>query len=158
MKKNALYTEKFSIKNIKYYFKIKLSELGRPYLSITETQIRAGEIERSNLVIFDNMLDNFEKSILACFAEFKEIRKGLPPAPSKKNKPNQEIKENRMAKLKEKYKQAYTPWTAEADEKLEELYASGTSIKDLSSILERNEGAIESRIKKLELVEKYGGK
>lgn len=53
-------------------------------------------------------------------------------------------------------KKAYEPWTPETDGKLEILYCEGKSIKELSEIFERNDGAIRSRIKKLELKEKYG--
>src|SRR5690606_20276377 len=45
---------------------------------------------------------------------------------------------------------AYLPWKTEDDEKLEILYYSGKKIKELGEIFERNEGAIRSRIKKLE--------
>ena len=52
-------------------------------------------------------------------------------------------------------KNAYTPWTEEDDNKLELLYCEGKSVKMLVDIFGRNKGAIESRIKKLELKEKY---
>ena len=52
-------------------------------------------------------------------------------------------------------KNAYTPWTEEDDNKLELLYFEGKSVKMLVDIFGRNKGAIESRIKKLELKEKY---
>jgi hypothetical protein len=41
------------------------------------------------------------------------------------------------------------------DEKLEMLFCEGETIKELSGIFGRNDGAIRSRIKKLELKEKY---
>lgn len=53
---------------------------------------------------------------------------------------------------------AYLPWSSEDDEQLEILYYCGKNVKELSEIFGRNEGAIRSRIKKLELVEKYGKK
>ncbi len=52
-------------------------------------------------------------------------------------------------------KNAYTPWTEEDDNKLELLYCEGKSVKMSVDIFGRNKGAIESRIKKLELKEKY---
>lgn len=52
--------------------------------------------------------------------------------------------------------QAYLPWSVEDDERLEVLFCEGRSIRDLAEAFERNEGAISSRIKKLELKEKYG--
>lgn len=52
---------------------------------------------------------------------------------------------------------AYTKWTLEDDEKLEQLFCEGYSIKELSKEFGRNNGAIRSRINKLEMKEKYGG-
>ncbi|WP_299716642.1 hypothetical protein [uncultured Tenacibaculum sp.] len=57
--------------------------------------------------------------------------------------------------VRKTHKQAYEPWTTEADEKLEILFCEGKTIKELSGIFNRNDGAIRSRIKKLELKEKY---
>lgn len=87
-----------------------------------------------------------------------------------------ELKERIFAKLEPKYslkgkrgtkktyskaekqqanKNAYERWTAEDDEKLELLFCEGKTVKELTEIFGRNDGAIRSRIKKLELREKY---
>jgi len=50
---------------------------------------------------------------------------------------------------------AYTPWTQEDDDRLELLFCEGKTIKQLSEIFGRKNGAINSRIKRLELEEKY---
>ncbi|WP_077402832.1 hypothetical protein [Cellulophaga omnivescoria] len=54
-----------------------------------------------------------------------------------------------------KHPNAYMKWTKDDDNKLESLFCQGKSIKELCEIFERNNGAIRSRIKKLELKEKY---
>lgn len=54
------------------------------------------------------------------------------------------------------HENAYAPWTTEDDDNLELLYVAGKKIKELATIFGRNEGAILSRMKKLELIEKYG--
>lgn len=59
------------------------------------------------------------------------------------------------AEKQQAHKNAYERWATEDDEKLELLFCEGKTIKELSVIFARNEGAIESRIKKLELREKY---
>lgn len=41
------------------------------------------------------------------------------------------------------------------DNKLELLFCEGKNVKELSEIFARNNGSIQSRIKKLELKEKY---
>ena len=50
---------------------------------------------------------------------------------------------------------AYKPWTQDDDDKLEQLFCEGKTIKELSDIFQRKPGAIRSRVKKLELEEKY---
>ena len=60
-----------------------------------------------------------------------------------------------ISEIRKTHRKAYEPWAEEADEKLELLFCEGKTVKELSQILERNEGAIRSRIKKLELKEKY---
>ena len=56
-----------------------------------------------------------------------------------------------MDELKVKYKKAYSPWTKEEDEMLKKYHAQGLTVADISKLLERNEGAIVSRKKKLGL-------
>jgi hypothetical protein len=43
---------------------------------------------------------------------------------------------------------AYERWSTEDDEKLELLFCEGKTVKELSAIFARNEGAIKSRIKR----------
>ncbi len=50
---------------------------------------------------------------------------------------------------------AYMPWTNEEDEELTRLYCEGSSVKEIAKQLHRGTGAIESRIKKLELKDIY---
>lgn len=59
------------------------------------------------------------------------------------------------AEKQQSNKNAYERWTMEDDEKLELLFCEGKTVKELSAIFGRNEGSINSRIKKLELREKY---
>ncbi len=54
-----------------------------------------------------------------------------------------------MEQQKLLYTNAYAKWTPEDDSELLKLSGKGLSIKELTKIFERNEGAIRSRIKKL---------
>ena len=58
--------------------------------------------------------------------------------------------------IRETHQQAYLPWTEEDDNKLELLFCEGKKVKELAETFGRNVGAINSRIKKLELKDKYG--
>ena len=54
-----------------------------------------------------------------------------------------------------KYPNYLKPWTEENDADLERMWCEGLSVKDLAEHFGRNPGAIDARIEKLELVEKY---
>ncbi len=56
---------------------------------------------------------------------------------------------------RQKNKDAYRPWTEEADEDLTIRYCKGEHVKDLASYFGRTRGAIVSRIKKLDLENLY---
>ncbi len=54
-----------------------------------------------------------------------------------------------IKEIRKTHRQAYEPWTAEADKKLVFLFREGKTIKELSEIFRRTNGAIRSRINKL---------
>ena len=58
--------------------------------------------------------------------------------------------------VRQEFPNAYNPWSDEDDFKLTEMWCEGESIKKIASYFQRKPGAIISRIKKLELEEKYG--
>ena len=58
--------------------------------------------------------------------------------------------------VREKHKDAYKPWTEELDEELTIMYCEGINVRDMAKHFGRTNGAIRSRIKKLELEELYG--
>jgi len=51
---------------------------------------------------------------------------------------------------------AYKPCTMELDDGLTTMFCESISVKDMAKHVERTKGIIQSRIKKLELNEKYG--
>ena len=61
-----------------------------------------------------------------------------------------------LEKKREKNKAAYKPWTENEDFELTEMYCNREKVKEIAFKLGRSRGAIRSRIKKLELEEKYG--
>ena len=56
----------------------------------------------------------------------------------------------------QEYPNAYKPWTEEDDLELTKMWCEGATTKELAVHFQRKPSAITSRIKKLELVEKYG--
>jgi predicted DNA-binding protein YlxM (UPF0122 family) len=58
--------------------------------------------------------------------------------------------------VRKKHANAYKPWTPEQDDELTAMYCEDAGIKEMAEHFGRNKGAVLSRIKKLELEEKYG--
>lgn len=56
----------------------------------------------------------------------------------------------------QEYPNAYTPWTEDDDMTLTQMWCEGATTKELAAHFQRKPSAITSRIKKLELEEKYG--
>jgi hypothetical protein len=57
---------------------------------------------------------------------------------------------------RQEYPNAYAPWTEDDDLELTQMWCEGATTKELAVHFQRKPSAITSRIKKLELVEKYG--
>lgn len=68
----------------------------------------------------------------------------------------QKPKAYNVEEIRKSIPNAYEKWTLTDDEKLEKLFCEQKTVNELSEIFKRKKGAIESRIKKLELKEKYG--
>lgn len=105
-----------------------------PYLKITQSKpLGNGHyrretiyIERFELLEFRNIID--------------EMAQCWDLVPKKKYS---------LDEVRKQYGNAYLPWTDEADAYLVRLYKEGKSVKELSEIFERAEGAIRSRLMKL---------
>jgi F-box protein, helicase, 18 len=61
-----------------------------------------------------------------------------------------------VEEIRKEHKDAYTPWTVDQDDELTTMYCNGAKTKVMAKYFHRTEGAIRSRIKKLELRELYG--
>ena len=57
-----------------------------------------------------------------------------------------------MYKQKQLYANAYAPWSNEEESTLSFLYHQGKTVKELALILQRNEGSIRSRLRKIGLI------
>ena len=88
------------------------------------------------------------------YKEFEELMASYADLPRTRvlwEKKKEQEKEN-MSYIEQqrlKHSKAYVQWTEDEDKKLIELHAIGKTIEELCKIFERNEGAIKSRIKKL---------
>lgn len=126
-----------------YFIDVKQTREGAKYLKISESKrLENGEYERHRVMVFEDDINNIVEALRTALHHFPTYKK-----PEQKSK---------MELTKEKYANAYKPWTDEEDVKLTELFCAGKKSKEISEILLRNIGAINSRIEKLELKQKYG--
>jgi (p)ppGpp synthase/HD superfamily hydrolase len=103
-------------------------------------------------VKINDLTDNMDIRRLAYISEkdVKRLKKYLKAYKQLLGEPTYSIEACRV-----EHPNAYMPWTKEDDDRLERLFCEGKTTKELSQIFQRKEGAIRSRIKKLELEEKY---
>jgi len=144
MDDNEIYSNKITKGSRTYFFDIKKSGNGDLYLKISESKKTGSGFEHHRLMVFDEDLKDFVETLKKSLTKFKELKE---PKDGKKYS---------VEKIRETHQQAYLPWTAEDDNKLEMLFCEGKKAKELAEIFGRNVGAINSRIKKLELKDKYG--
>jgi len=146
MSDNEIYSDKITKGSRTYFFDIKKSEKGDLYLKVSESKKTENGYEHHRLMVFDEDIKDFVEALKKSLTKFKELKE-----------PKQtDDKTYCVEKIRETHQQAYLPWTEEDDNKLELLFCEGKKVKELAEIFGRNTGAINSRIKKLELKEKYG--
>ena len=107
------------------------------------------------VILCNNCNKQLEKTWIRCpYCEVKEPVVVLES--DQKQESETHTKSYSVERIRETHKNAYLPWTQKDDNNLERLFCEGKTVKELAQMFERNTGAIESRIQKLELREKYG--
>lgn len=103
--------------------------------------------------------EEMEKLAKALFAIKKEAFPVSPQSPaisvpSSTNTPNfsnTSTPTTYMKKMKETYAKAYVPWTTEDENLLKTYCVQGLDVSEIAKLLDRNDGAIISRMKRLGL-------
>lgn len=90
-----------------------------------------------------------------CYSQLEKLHIFCPFCGKKVLENIENDKAYSINEIRKTHTQAYLPWSKDDDNKLEKLFCEGKKVKELTQIFGRNEGAIISRIKKLELIEKY---
>jgi hypothetical protein len=142
---NVICSEKITKGKRTYFFDIKQCETGDLYLKILESKKTDTGFERNNILIFHEDLKDFALAFNKILFTFLEKSSSIQIEEKKSNSTKNVGLENKMM-----------PWTKEDDDALEKLYCEKKSVKEIASLFKRSDGAINSRIKKLELIEKYG--
>jgi DNA-binding CsgD family transcriptional regulator len=61
--------------------------------------------------------------------------------------------DGRLSEIRKQFPRAYEPWGAPEEEQLRALHDAGDSIKEIAAQLQRQPSAVESRLRRLGLVE-----
>ena len=127
------------------------------YVVMSDNSLHHLAIEMpTTLVAFGNTFGIGEHKRDSFGAEFIDVIKEY--APTKEVLPFEEVATiapvtekslSYMERQKQLHAKAYAPWTDEDDNWLKQLVKDGHPIKDIASFMERNNGAIKSRMKKL---------
>lgn len=123
-------------------------EINLLYVAVTRT--------KNSIHLSEELLPkDFPKSPHIYLEKAKSFEDELPKSKEKTKKDKSEPAYS-VEKVREQHRDAYAPWTDELDDELTEMFCMGISTKDIAKHFGRTAGAIRSRIKKLELEEKYG--
>lgn len=126
-----------------YFLDIKSTKEDKKYLKITESKQNNGEFERHQIMIFQEDIKKFSEAFIRILLKLN-IEESESDKEKIKTKLQKDLPDN-----------SYQPWTKKDDEALELLFCQGKTSKELATFFKRKVGAINSRIKKLELKEKY---
>lgn len=127
------------------------------YVVLSDKSLHHLAIEMpTTLVAFGNTFgigehkrDSFGAEFIDVIKEYAPTKEVLPFDEVASIAPVTEKSLSYMERQKQLHAKAYAPWTDEDDNWLKQLVKDGHPIKDIASFMERNNGAIKSRMKKL---------
>jgi F-box protein 18 (helicase) len=112
------------------------------------------------LIIPENLVDEDlpESNQIIIIDDSKETDDNSKPEVANNKSLNIPPKEKTysVTEVRKKFEGAYGTWTVALDDELTRQFCEGMNIKEIARHFGRTEGAIRSRIKKLELHELYG--
>lgn len=137
---NVLYSEKVNGNNKVYFLDLKQAENDANYLVITQSKsVGEDKYERKRMILFENEVEQLGAALSRILINFTK---------------RAERDEERIAKIREEYPNAFHAWTKEDEMLLTSLFNEGKSIEELSVALQRQAGGIKARLEKLGLAEK----
>lgn len=141
MENENLYYHKLEKNNNVYFFQVSQSISGSTYVRISRRAKLAQDTQDHSIIIEDSDLDDFFTAFKKLVMKVGKMRMGETAD-----------KAYSVDQIRKSHGNAYMPWTADENRRLETLFKEGKTVKELSKIFERREGAIRSRIKKLGLL------
>jgi len=120
MDNNELFTDKITKGNRTYFFDVKRSENGSLYLSVSESKRTDDGFEKFKILIFEEDIQDFKKVFNRTVRKLEKL-----------SDPNDQNKSYTLDDIRDEHPQAYRPWSAEDDERLETLFCEGKTVKEL---------------------------
>lgn len=145
-----------------FYFRKEVAsllphELADRYVQTTEMGVRILKKKCLKMILkqldisFFNYLDESNYQFLLIDPGVLNIRKPIKIKMIKLH--NQRDPESSIEKVRKEFSNAYTPWDFKADSDLEREFLAGRNVRELSELFQRQESAIEARLKKLDLMD-----
>ena len=155
--RKELFTRRVSAGSRTYFFDVKQSAEGAKYLLISESRDVKGKWEHDRVMVFEEHLQPFLAALEAAggflgakqkasdsrFEEGCELQ-------ATSNLQSVSPKTYSLDDIRQTHQRAYRPWTEEEDQILLTRYEADCSVKELAKFFERQEGAIRSRLDKLQ--------
>jgi hypothetical protein len=156
--RKELFTEKVTAGSRTYFFDVKESAEGTKYLVISESRQKAPQRTHNRLMIFQEHLKAFdevyEKAMRFLGVRRRRWRLALRlPGRKAVGFLRARSKAYSVNEKRQEHPNAYKKWTSEDDQRLREEFAKGSSISELAELLQRQESAIQSRLKRLGMSE-----
>ena len=136
-KRPELFSTSLAAGSRTYFLDVKESVNGSKYLKITESRRDPeGEFEHSRVMVYEEHIGQFLESLNQA-VQFM----------------TREEKAYSVEQLRLQHPSAYARWTEEEDLSLKEAYEQGRTLSELAAQFGRQPGAIQSRLRKLGLVQ-----
>jgi hypothetical protein len=69
-----LFTTKVLLGRRTFFFDVRRTKEEKPYVKITESSVRDGQKQRTNMMIFDSEIEDFKKALSSVFGFVETIR------------------------------------------------------------------------------------
>ncbi|HUT36237.1 MAG TPA: hypothetical protein VNE39_22300 [Planctomycetota bacterium] len=126
-----------------YEFEVRRASTGAKYLVIKEVQQVDEEPRvRGMIMVFEDHLLGFRRAARAAMQVLRKTRAEQRPTDVAQ-------KSYDLASIRRNYPRAYEKWTPEEEAHLRELAARGSSIRELAAQIQRQPGAIRSRLDRM---------
>jgi len=147
--KKELFSDKVIAGSRTYYFDLKESVQGAKYLVISESkENEQRSFDHHRVMVFEEHLLDFYKSFRNAISYFVKH----DDFPLIEEQIIEEKETYSVDSIRTSHPKAYSKWTNDEDDLLARLHSEGKSITEIAERLQRQQGAIRSRLQKIGLL------